>query len=356
MSSTEPRHAQVIGTGLIGGSIGMALRLAGWRVTGMDRDPQVADRARERGAIDEVAIDGSAELCVVALPVGSIVDAAREMLDRSDWVVTDVGSVKGPIVAGVDSPRFVGGHPMAGSEQDGIAGSTGTMFQGAAWVVTPTETTDPTAHALVHTLAVSCGADVVTMSADDHDRVVAMVSHVPHLTAVTLMGMAATRANEHAALLRLAAGGFRDMTRIAAGHPGIWPDICAENRDAIVDVLDDIVAELQAVRSVVAGGDRAALLERLTLARTARLNLPTTAGPPEALTEIRVGVSDRPGVLAEIATLATATSTNIYDLEIAHSAEGAQGVLILLVDAAAAAGFVDAIVGRGYRCSARDLT
>jgi hypothetical protein len=107
---------------------------------------------------------------------------------------------------------------------------------------------------------------------------------------------------------------------------------------------------------VVAGGDRAALLERLTLARTARLNLPTTAGPPEALTEILVGVSDRPGVLAEIATLATATSTNIYDLEIAHSAEGAQGVLILLVDAAAAAGFVDAIVGRGYRCSARDLT
>ena len=324
MSSTEPRHAQVIGTGLIGGSIGMALRLAGWRVTGMDRDPQVADRARERGAIDEVAIDGSAELCVVALPVGSIVDAAREMLDRSDWVVTDVGSVKGPIVAGVHSPRFVGGHPMAGSEQDGIAGSNGTMFQGAAWVVTPTETTDPTAHALVHTLAVSCGADVVTMSADDHDRVVAMVSHVPHLTAVTLMGMAATRANDHAALLRLAAGGFRDMTRIAAGSP--------------------------------AGGDRAALLERLTLARTARLNLPTTAGPPEALTEIRVGVSDRPGVLAEIATLATATSTNIYDLEIAHSAEGAQGVLILLVDAAAAAGFVDAIVGRGYRCSARDLT
>ena len=170
MNSTEPRHAQVIGTGLIGGSIGMALRLAGWRVTGMDRDPRVADRARERGAIDEVAIDGSAELCVVALPVGSIVDAAREMLDRSDWVVTDVGSVKGPIVAGVHSPRFVGGHPMAGSEQDGIAGSTGTMFQGAAWVVTPTETTDPTAHALVHTLAVSCGADVVTMSADDHDR------------------------------------------------------------------------------------------------------------------------------------------------------------------------------------------
>src|SRR5262249_23322080 len=156
---------------------------------------------------------------------------------------------------------------------------------GAVWVLTPSEHTDPAAQALVHSVVAGFGAEVLTLPADVHDRVVAMVSHVPHLTAATLMGQAAGRAtlDDQSALLRLAAGGFRDMTGTAAGHPGIWPDICAENRNAVVEVLDELIAELTQVRAVVADGDRDQLLARLERAREARLNLPTTAARPDEL-------------------------------------------------------------------------
>lgn len=354
---TAPRRAQIVGTGLIGGSVGMALRAQGWHVTGRDTDEAAERAALDLGAIDDAGVDVTAEICVVALPVGLVGAAAAELLeaDGATWVVTDVGSVKSPIVDAVDHPRFVGGHPMAGSEQEGVAGATPTMFEGAVWVLTPTEGTDPAAQALVHSVVASLGAEVLTLPPDVHDRVVAMVSHVPHLTAVTLMGQAAARAgrNGEGVLLRLAAGGFRDMTRIAAGHPGIWPDICAENRDAIVDVLDGLLVELAEVREVVARRDRDALLDRLEGARDARKNLPTTAARPEELVELRVGVPDRPGVLAAVTTLATTHEVNIYDIEIAHSAEGPRGVLILLVDGGRIGGFVDSLVEDGYAVSTR---
>ncbi|MCU1379587.1 MAG: tyrA, partial [Acidimicrobiales bacterium] len=224
------KRAQVVGTGLIGGSIGLALKAAGWHVTGTDHNEASAARALELGAIDAVGDDADAELTFIATPVGAVAEAAK----GRPGVVTDVGSVKASIVGALANPRFVGGHPMAGSEQEGVDGSRADLFQGAVWVLTPVATTDSAAHALVRSVVSSFGADVVELPPERHDALVAVVSHVPHLTAVSLMGLAAERSEEHAALLRLAAGGFRDMTRIAAGHPGIWPDICAENRDAIV--------------------------------------------------------------------------------------------------------------------------
>ncbi|MFN8051092.1 MAG: prephenate dehydrogenase/arogenate dehydrogenase family protein [Acidimicrobiales bacterium] len=351
------RRAQIRGTGLIGGSVGMALRANGWFVTGDDADASAASAALDRGAVDAVGVDPTAEICFIALPVGAIAAAARALLDVAPWVVTDVGSVKSPIVAAVDHPRFIGGHPMAGSEQEGIAGSNASMFEGAVWVLTPSERTAPEAQALVHSVVSGFGADVVTMSADVHDRVVAMVSHVPHLTAATLMGRAAARSEQtgQGPLLRLAAGGFRDMTRIASGHPGIWPDICAENRTAIVEVLDDLISDLSDVRSVVATGDRDGLLRRLEAARQARKNLPTTVPRPDELVELRVGVPDRPGVLAAVTTLATEHDVNIYDIEIAHSAEGPRGVLILLVDSGTVETFVESLVAEGYAVASRPL-
>jgi prephenate dehydrogenase len=164
------------------------------------------------------------------------------------------------------------------------------------------------------------------------------------------MALAAEGAEEHSALLRLAAGGFRDMTRIAAGHPGIWPDICAENRDAIVGVLDRLLEGLVAVRATVDGGDRPRLLALLERARVARLNLPARGEPLEAMAELRVPVPDRPGVLAEVTTLAGELGVNIADLEIAHSAEG-QGVLIMLVEVSRADLLRGGLLARGYRPS-----
>lgn len=354
MTSRSSDRAAIVGTGLIGGSIGMALRARGWHVTGRDNDHQRAERALELGALDAVGSDPDAEITFVATPVSSVAAIARQMATPTG-IVTDVGSVKGPIVRRVDHPRFVGGHPMAGSEQEGIDGADPALFEGATWVLTPAETTDPEAYARLRSVVSSFGADVLAIPPERHDALVAVVSHVPHLTAAALMTLAAAGAEEHRALLRLAAGGFRDMTRIAAGHPGIWPDICTENRDAIVSVLDDLLDTLGGLRSIVAAGDREALLSTLERARHARVNLPTRAARAEEMVEVRVPIPDRPGVLAEITTLAGDLGVNIEDLEIAHSSEGERGVLLLVIDATSSDLLRGAFLARGYKPAVQPL-
>jgi prephenate dehydrogenase len=263
--------------------------------------------------------------------------------------------VKGANVSQIDDPRFVGGHPMAGSEQEGVEGADPELFEGATWVLTPTASTDPAAYARIQGVVTSLGADVVAVDPQHHDQLVAIVSHVPHLTAATLMGLAADVSAEHATLLRLAAGGFRDMTRIAAGHPGIWPDICADNRDAIVATLDSLLASLTRMRETVSAGDRPALAAALEKARTARVSLPSRAPRPEDVVEVRVPVPDRAGVLAEVTTLLGELDVNIWDLEIAHSAEGDRGVLLLVIDARYGDLARGALLARGYRPSLQRL-
>ncbi len=349
------RTATLVGTGLIGGSIGLALRAAGWEVLGTDRDPERAAAAVAHGALDAVGEDPASALTIVATPVGAIVDEARRLLDAGHRVVTVVGSVKGPVVTGVDHPGFVGGHPMAGSEQEGIGAATADLFVGATWVLTPTAATDAEAYAAVRDAVQAMGAEVVALEPERHDALVAEVSHVPHLTAATLMRLADERAEEHRALLRLAAGGFRDMTRIAAGHPGIWPDIVAENREAIVEVLDRLIGALGDVREVVAGQDRDGLLALLEQARSARANLPGRYIRPEELGELRIPIPDTPGAFAGVHTLAAEIGVNIADSGVAHSVEGDRGVLVLLVEAGDLDRLHDALVDRGYRVSHKQV-
>lgn len=357
--NSAPRRAGIVGCGLIGGSIALALRAAGWHVTGDDADLGRAEQALALSALDAVGLDAQAEITFVCTPVHALPGAAAQVLAataHARGVVTDVGSVKRSVVDAVADPRFVGGHPMAGSEQDGIDGAHATMFEGATWVLTPTDETDPDAFTLVRSVVASFGADVVAVAPDRHDQLVAMVSHVPHLTAAALMGLAADAATEHATLLRLAAGGFRDMTRIAAGHPGIWLDICAENRDAIVATLDQLGAALANLRTVVSEGDRPALLAALDQARAARVNLPArAANRPADVAEMRVPVPDRPGVLAEVTTLLGELGIDIFDLGIAHSAEGDRGVLLLLIDAGQTDVARGALFARGYRPAVQRL-
>jgi len=354
-SQSERRRAVVIGTGLIGGSIGLALRKQGWHVTGRDLDAERAAQALEQGALDAVGDDAGAEITFVCTPVSSIAEEARAAL-AAGGVVTDVGGVKGPVVAAVDHPRFVGGHPMAGSEQEGMDGADPSLFEGATWVLTPVESTEAEAYTLVRSIVTSLGADIVALAPERHDELVATVSHVPHLAAATLMALAADGATEQGPMLRLAAGGFRDMTRIAAGHPGIWPDICTENRDAIVEALDRLVAALSAMRDLVVLGDRPGLLTALERARSARVNLPARVAHDTALVEMRIPVPDRPGVLAEITTLLGELDVNIEDLEIAHSVEGERGVLVLVVQEAAADRTRSALLSRGFHPALRTLS
>ncbi|HEX9260605.1 MAG TPA: prephenate dehydrogenase/arogenate dehydrogenase family protein, partial [Acidimicrobiales bacterium] len=321
MTDASPaRRANVVGLGLIGGSVAKALRARGWVVHGADTDPARVDRAIRTGVVDGGGIDRTSEITFVAVPVRGVAAAVQRSLQETAGLVTDVGSVKGPIVAEVDDARFVGGHPMAGSEQEGLDGADADMFEGAVWVLTPTASTSDAAFAAVAGVVASLGAEVVALPPDRHDALVAVVSHVPHLTAATLMTLADQRAEEHAALLRLAAGGFRDMTRIASGHPAIWPDICAQNRDAIVQSLDGLIGGLRSVRDVVAADDREGLLDLLQRARAARANLPSrVAARPADLSEVRVPVPDRPGAAAEVFTLAAELGVNVYDFEVFHS-------------------------------------
>jgi prephenate dehydrogenase len=363
----EPTSVALVGTGLIGGSIGLALRRAGVTVCGFDRDRARAAAALDAGAVDQLAPDlagavADADLTVVAVPVGHVADVVVEALDAGARLVTDVGSVKAPVVAAVEAsrpdaaPRYVGGHPMAGSEQEGLAGASPDLFVGATWVLTPTGRTDPAVFAEVRSWVSDLGAEVIAVAPELHDALVAVVSHVPQLAASTLMNVANRGGDDHAVLLRLAAGGFRDMTRIASSHPAIWPDICLANRDAIVGTLDDYLDELARVRRIVADGDRDALLALLADARAARRNLPVGIPVEESLVELRVPVEDREGVIADVTTLAARFGINIADLEIAHSIEGRAGVLVLVVADRNLDAFEAALVEHGFHVARTPLS
>ena len=347
-SSTQ-RTANVIGLGLIGGSVALGLRRRGWQVHGDDASDATTRRALQRKIIDHVGLAPDALITFVAVPVLAVADQVKRALAETSGTVTDVGSVKEQVCIACDDPRFVGGHPMAGSELDGLEGADGDMFNGAVWVLTPVARTDDLAIATVSGVVRELGAEAVALTPDKHDQVVAVVSHVPHLTAATLMQLASDRADEHAALLRLAAGGFRDMTRIASGHPDIWLDICAENRPAIVTALGGLIERLTQIRTVIDDNDRESLQSLLAAARDARTNLPGRVAHPEALAEVRIPIPDRTGSAAEVFTLAAELGVNIANFEVVHLAEGNRGVAVVLIDAASADVFRGGLIARGFK-------
>ena len=349
------RRANITGLGLIGGSVARALGERGWHVSGDDARPDRVREALEKGIIAAEGLDPEAEITFVATPVLTLADEVARALAVTSGLVTDVGSVKAAVVGAIDDPRFVGGHPMAGSELVGLDGADAAMFEGAVWVLTPSASTADSTFSAVAAVVAEMGAEVVALPAERHDSVVATISHVPHLTAATLMGVASNRSEEHAALLRLAAGGFRDMTRIASGHPAIWLDICAQNRDAILSSLDDLIENLTTMRNIVDRGDRDERHARLSRAREARANLPARVTHPEELAEVRVTILDRPGSAAELFTLAAELGVNIANFEVVHSAEGSRGIAVVLVDAQTAEVYRGGLIARGYRPSVQRL-
>ncbi len=350
--------ALVIGVGLMGGSIALALRRAGWVVLGRDRSDATLRSALDLEVIDAVAPDGavhSVDITFIATPVGVIAAEIAGALADTTGLVTDAGSVKSSMIELMADPRYIGGHPMAGSELEGVAGARADLFEGRTWVLTPVPTSDNDALARVRSIVSSFGAETVFLPPEEHDAMVAVVSHVPHLTAASLMGLAASASDEHRGLLRLAAGGFRDMTRIAAGSPTIWPDICSENAPAITAQLDALIDGLTEVRSIIATDDRQRLLALLERARAARVALPARFATAEELSEIRVPIPDEKGALARITTLAAHLDVSIVDIEIAHSVEGDEGVLILLVEEANGPRLVEGLLAHGHRPSLRAL-
>lgn len=351
----------MLGTGLIGGSLGLALgRLPEVEVVVYDADPSVRERAVERGAGRRAASSaaeavGGADVVFVATPVGSIpevIAAARAAL-KPGAILTDVGSTKSRVVLEVEAlelegATFIGGHPMAGTEEEGIGAADAGLFDGCWWILTPTERVDAGAYRSLHSLIGRLGAQVMALDPAKHDELLAVVSHLPHLTAATLMNLAAERGEEHASLLSLAAGGFRDVTRVAASNPDIWLDICEENASAIVDVLRGFARRLEELGDLVEQSDREGLRARFLSARAARRGLPGRRAGGE-LVEILVPVPDRPGVLSEVTTTVGDLGVNIEDLQITHAEEGGRGVLRLLIPGVEDAHRVQEVLSRkGY--------
>jgi len=276
------REMVVVGVGLIGGSLALAVRKAGLveTVVGVDADPAHREVALATGMVDratgELTADlARADLVVLAVPVAEIVALLPEVArhTKDGCLITDVGSVKGPILTAGDAAfpdgRFVAGHPIAGRERSGPAAARSDLFEGANWIVTPSPLTTASAVDRVAALWRGVGATVVTMDAGWHDEVFAAVSHLPHLVAYALMdavlGMA--RGEER---LKFAAGGLRDFTRVAASHPTMWRDIFLMNRDPILRVLAAYREALAGLEVAIRDGNGDALIARLARARVAR--------------------------------------------------------------------------------------
>ncbi|MBW3604854.1 MAG: prephenate dehydrogenase [Actinobacteria bacterium] len=361
----------IIGTGLIGTSLGLALQEVHEvdEVVGYDRDTDRLTAALHRGGITVAALSATqavvdADLVVLAVPAPAIAPVADEVAGalRAGAIVTDVASVKTAAVSTLqqalpDDVWLVGGHPMAGSHETGPEHASGELFVGATYLLTPTTHTDPQAYRTLHRLVAGIGARPMAVDPGDHDRLVAVISHLPQLAATTLMNLAADQAQrQHAGLLLLAAGGFRDATRVAASNPQLWLDICAENRAAIVTVLDDYAAQLAQLRATIAAADEERLRTVLMQAQQARRRLPRKAVGGGALVELLLPIPDRPGVLAEVTTSVGAVGVNIEDFSIDHAAEGGRGALRLIIaGAGAAATAAAALKERSYEVRERQL-
>jgi prephenate dehydrogenase len=268
----------VVGVGLVGGSLAWSAKRRGLarEVIGVEVDPESSRRALDEGVVDAImtTADGvrGADVVVLAVPVGRLEAVAREVapFTADSTVVTDVGSVKAPVVERLEPlfARFVGGHPMAGGERSGVTAASAALFDGATCVLTPTPRTDARALDVVERLWAGVGAAVLRLSPSAHDEWVAAVSHVPHVAAAALVNAAAAAADGRA--LSLAAGGFRDTTRVASGSPDLWRDICLMNREPVLAMLKAYLKEVEGVRDAIERGDGGALFDAFSRARASR--------------------------------------------------------------------------------------
>lgn len=314
----------IMGTGLIGASIGAGLADLGWTVHGFDPSEAALAGAEQVGGLDRVVRDpietaGRVDLVVLAGPVRAIIETLGTL--ETGALVTDVAGIKGPVVEAAGGlSRFVGGHPMAGRETSGPAAATASMFRGASWILATDGAADADLEEMTEVVS-SLGAVPVRMTAAAHDAAVAAVSHVPQIVASALVNVLA--ADDDA--LALAAGGFRDLTRIALSEPSWWTDILTENRAEVIRLLDALDGELERWAHRLDSADRAGVEAGLDAARSTRRSL----APPVAA--VRVLLEDRPGEIAGVGHALAASGADVRDLQLRHATRGGGGVLTLSV-------------------------
>jgi prephenate dehydrogenase len=340
----------VLGVGLIGGSIGLAARgRAEAEVCGYDPDERVRAVALELGAIDTQSPDivgavAGADVVFAAAPVGALAETVRLALQSAgpDCVVSDVGSTKRTLAEAAADERFVGGHPLAGAETAGVEHAREDLFEGATWYLTPAKgSTAGVLYERLHRLLSRFGARPSAIDAETHDRLMANVSHLPHVLANLLVAQATSLpvlgdgGLEQQGRLPAVGPSFRDATRVAGANTAIWTDIYMSNRDAVIESIDELDRRLHEVRGWLTTGDAAAVSvwnEHARVTREALLDAGLLgAAGGESVLELRASVPNRPGVIAEIALALGGAGVNILDMVLSPSQDNSQGVVALWI-------------------------
>lgn len=349
----------VVGTGMVGTSVGLALRRAGAEVLLEDTDPEAVRLAAEFGAgipIGATAQPEQPRLVVVAVPPAALADRLLDALrTHPEATVTDVGSVKSTPLAELraaagdhDRPalrRYVGSHPMAGSERSGPMAASAELFDGRSWAVCPHPDADPDAVAAVEWLAEACRAVAVRLTPAAHDQAVARISHLPHVLSVLAAGRLVGAPADH---LALAGQGLRDVTRVAAGAPGLWEQILAENAAALLPLLHQVRDDLDGLLRAL-DGEPAAIRPLLEQGQQGTAAIPGKHGTePRPEASVVVVVPDRPGELARLFADTGDIGVNIEDVRIDHDPARPYGVVELVIRPGAAPGLVVALQDRGW--------
>lgn len=344
---------RVIGAGLLGTSIALACRRAGLDVLLADVSPENVRTASGLGAgrVDEPGTP--VQLVVVAVPPDHLGEVIVASLADDATVVTDVGSIKSEPLRAVlrdatpeQAARYVGAHPMAGSERSGPLAASAALFDGRPWAITPDEGADPHAVALVESLARLCGAVPVHLTPAEHDKAVARTSHLPHLLASLVAGRLADAPPEH---LALSGQGVRDVTRVAGGDPGLWQQIVSGNAEALLSLLGEVRGELDALMDAVESGQREALGALLARGVAGTLAIPGKhGGPVRPMRAVFVSVPDAAGELARLLADAGASGVNIEDIHIDHDPGRPVGLVELLVAEAQAEHLLGSLEARGW--------
>ncbi len=358
MTATQPGAAVpgpvlVVGAGLLGTSTGLALRRRGVDVAVSDISVENTRIATAVGAANLPADAITPGLVVVAVPPDHLGPVIAEQLERDSAVVTDVGSVKSAPLAAAAAlvgeqrlRRYVGGHPLAGSERSGPFAASAALFDGRPWALTPHPGADPEAVVAVEALAHACGATPVRFSPAEHDEAVARTSHLPHLLAALVAGRLTEAPASH---LALTGQGIRDVTRIAAGDPGLWQQIVTANATAVADLLRSVREDLDALMAAVAAGDRASIGAVLGRGVAGTGKLPGKhGGPARADTALYVGVPDHPGELARLLAEAGEIGVNVEDLRIDHDPDRPVGLVELTVAADSVEHLQSSLEARGW--------
>jgi prephenate dehydrogenase len=332
----------VLGVGLIGGSIGLAAkRRLGAEVSGFDPDPVARERGLERRTVDRMdgsiagAVEG-AEVVFCAAPVRTLPGLISEALAASSEqaVVTDVGSTKGSLIRAVAGPhteRFIGGHPLAGAETAGVENARAELFEGARWYLTPTERSSGVLYDRVQRTISDLGARPQAIDPETHDRLMATVSHLPHVIANVLVQQAAAATAEESERLPEVGPSFRDTTRVAGANPPVWGDIFATNRDAVAREIESVSKRLREAAELIRSGDEERVSAWHGAAREHRRHLLEADLAGGELYQLRLSVENRPGTVAELALALGRAGVNIEDMALYPAPDMRTGAVSLWV-------------------------